>query len=141
MTFKKKELTNDLKQLIFKKDKILTAVDIDDIRYEALRQKQKQGMTTLAENEQIQKHYYKSMLVVDTLEEKPLKPFVFNNELIYNFKCLVDDKNIKQRENFRTREHIHKTTIVKVFLVDKNRFIIFLNWLLMIKTKIRLILR
>jgi hypothetical protein len=58
------------------------------------------------------------MLAVDTLDDVNIKPFVYNDDLIYNFTCLADDKIIRQRDNFKTEQHIDRVKIVRELITN-----------------------
>ena len=58
------------------------------------------------------------MLVLEELRESEINPYVDNNDLLFNFKCLVDEKNLekKDRNNFLTEQFKQKLKVVKQLL-------------------------
>jgi len=111
-----KSKTNKQNTTNLKIQNIMEADYISNVEYRELQQKQKQGQTTTSENHKITKHSYKKLLAIDCLDADELKPFVYNPDLLYNFKCLVDDSNMNVNDNFKTKQHKEKVHIIRNML-------------------------
>jgi len=56
------------------------------------------------------------LLAIDCLDADELKPFVYNPDLLYNFKCLVDDSNMNADDNFKAKQHKGKMHNIRSML-------------------------
>ena len=104
------------KVLNHKLNLVLTANDISVEQYKILLNKQTAQQTTTEEAHELQKYFYKKLLNVSELNETILKPFLYNNELIYNFKCLIDPNNIHIEHNVKSTHRADRVKYINLFL-------------------------
>ena len=96
---------------------IINSDDITTQDYKKLIDKQQKQETTTIEAFEIEKYKYKKLLNLESpeLNEKILKPFLYN-DIISNFKNLIDIKNLKLENNKKTKNELKKIEFIKILI-------------------------
>ena len=81
---------------------ILTAPDLTAQQYEELSARKKQGKTTTEENFQVEHCFWQRYLVQTELDPELLVEFMYDENPLDNFLALVDIRNHKKEDNFRS---------------------------------------
>jgi len=87
---------------------ILTAPNITAQQYEELSARKKQGRTTTEENFQVEHCFWQRYLVQKELDPKLLVEFMYDENPLDNFLALVDIRNHKKEDNFRSARFVEK---------------------------------
>jgi hypothetical protein len=100
----------------YKVEAVLQAEDISAQQYEDLTLKKKRGETTSEENFQVERHFWQRYLATRELDEKLLKEYMFNPQLLKNFTSLIDIKNHEKQDNLRSANHQEAVQLVRNLL-------------------------
>ena len=102
----------------YKISAILEAKDLELDEYEEITTRKKMGKTTTEENYQWEKHFWKRFFLVQQLDEKVLKNFIYGTNPLNNFLSLIDIRNFEREDNMRTAKHEERVKLITKLLFD-----------------------
>jgi hypothetical protein len=100
----------------YRLEAILQAKDITKQEYKEIATRKKRGETTLEENVQAERYFWKRYLAQDDLDRELLVEFMYDNNPLNNFLCLIDERNHVKEDNLRSAKFLEQAGTVKKLL-------------------------
>jgi hypothetical protein len=100
----------------YRLEAIMNATDITKDEYDMIARRKRRGETTVEENAQAERYFWKRYLAQDDLDPKLLLEFMYDNNPLNNFLSLIDERNHLKEDNLRSAKFLERAGTVKSLL-------------------------
>jgi hypothetical protein len=100
----------------YRLEAIMQAKDLTKEEYKEIGMRKKRGETTVEENVQSERYFWKRYLAQDDLDPELLVEFMYDNNPLNNFLCLIDERNHCKEDNLRSAKFLEQVATIHKLL-------------------------